>query len=187
MELPVVYYNPAHYIMTSSGNKVCRQSVLCGSQNIMLSGKTIIQSECVVRGDLAGVKIGRHCVISKRSIIRPPFKRYPKGYAFFNMQIGDHVFVGENSIINASSIGAYVHIGKNCVIGRHSILKSCCAIADNTVLPPGTIVPCFSIVSGSPGEVTGELPECTQDVMIDFTKNYYANFIEMDSKLQQQF
>lgn len=152
----------------------------------MLNGKTIIQSNCVIRGDLASVKIGRHCVISSRSIIRPPFKRYLKGYAFFGMQIGDHVYIGENSIINASAVGSYVHIGKNCVIGRHSILKSCCAIADNTILPPGTIVPCFSVVSGSPGLVSGELPECTQDVMVDFTKNYYANFIEMDQRILQQ-
>lgn len=181
MELPVVHYNPANYIVTSSGNKVCRQSVLCGSQNIMLSGKTIIQSDCVIRGDLASVKIGRHCVISPKSIIRPPFKRYPKGYAFFAMQIGDHVFVGENSVVNALFIGPYVHIGKNCVIGRHSVLKDCCSIADNTILPPGTMVPCFSKVSGSPGKVVCQLPECTQDIMVDFTKNYYSHFIEMDS------
>lgn len=174
-----MHYNPKHYIITNSGNKVCNRSVLCGSQNIVLRGKTIIQSDCVIRGDLAKVEIGRNCVISSKSIIRPPFKRYPKGYAFFGMSIGDHVFVGENSVINASSIGSYVHIGKNCVIGPRCELKSCCAIADNTILQPATKVPCFSIVSGSPGTVTGELPECTQDVMIDFTKNYYAKFIEM--------
>lgn len=179
MNPPVVQYNPNHYIVTFSSNKVCKQSVLCGSHNIKLGGKTIIQSDCVIRGDLANVEIGRHCVISSGAAIRPPFKRYPKGYAFFNMEIGNHVFIGEKSIINATHVGSYVHIGKNCVIGRNSILKECCAIADNTILPPGTKVPSFSIVSGSPGLVTGELPECTQDVMVDFTKNYYANFIEI--------
>lgn len=152
----------------------------------MLNGKTIIQSNCIIRGDLANVKIGRHCVIGSESIIRPPFKSFLKGYAFFQMTIGDHVYIGEKSVINASGIGSYVHIGKNCVIGRHSVLKSCCAIEDNTILPPGTIVPCFSIVSGSPGLVTGELPECTQDFMVDFTKNYYANFIEMDQRMLEQ-
>lgn len=186
MDPPVVYYNPAHYIVTASGNKVCKQSVLCGSQNIVLLGKTIIQSNCVIRGDLAKVKIGTHCVISSKSVIRPPFKRYPKGCAFFAMEMGDHVYIGENSVINASVVGSFVHIGKNCVIGRHSVLKSCCAIADNTIVPPGTTVPCFSVVGGSPGLVVGELPECAEHVMIDFTKNYYANFIEMDQRMLQQ-
>ena len=36
--------------------------------------------------------------------------------AFFPLTMGDHVFVGENSIVNAGVVGSYVHIGKNCVI-----------------------------------------------------------------------
>ena len=177
METPVIYYNPENYIETQSGNKVCRRSVLCGSQHIMLNGKTIIQSDSIIRGDLAGVKIGRHCVISSRAVIRPAFKRYAKGLSFFAMQIGDHTYIGEDSIVNSSAIGSYVHIGKNCVIGRHSILKDCCVIADNTIVPQGTVVSTFAVVSGSPGTIVGELPECTKDLMIDFTKSYYANFV----------
>lgn len=30
--------------------------------------------------------------------------------------MGDHVFVGEKSIVNAAIVGNYVYIGKNCVI-----------------------------------------------------------------------
>ena len=41
--------------------------------------QTIIQSDCILRGDLANVRIGRQCVISKRSVIRPPFKKFSKG------------------------------------------------------------------------------------------------------------
>ena len=39
MEVPDMFYNQADYIETASGNKVCRKSVLCGSQNIMILGK----------------------------------------------------------------------------------------------------------------------------------------------------
>jgi dynactin-5 len=181
MELADIRYNQAEYIETAQGNKVCRKSVLCGSQNIMLHGKTIIQSDCIIRGDLANVKIGRYCVISARSIIRPPFKKFSKGVAFLPMTIGDHVFVGEDTIVNAASIGSYVHIGSNCVIGKHCILKDCCAIADGTVLPQGTVVAAFAVYYGSPGRVTSELPECTQDVMIDHTKSYYEHFKHMQA------
>jgi len=176
MELQDIHYNQSEYIETASGNKVCRQSVLCGSQNIMLMGKTIIQSHCIIRGDLANVKIGRHCVISSQAVIRPPFKKFTKGVAFLPMTIGDNVYIGEDTIVNAASIGSYVYIGKNCVIGRHCVLKDCCLIADNTVLPQGTVVPAFAVYSGSPGLFSSELPECTQDIMIDFTKGYYEHF-----------
>lgn len=176
MELVDTLYNNPEYIETASGNKVSRSSVLCGSQNIVINGKSIIMTDCVIRGDLANVRIGRHCVISRKAVIRPPFKKFSKGVAFFPLHIGDHVFIDEGSIVNATQVGSYVHIGKNCVIGRRCVLKDCCAIADNTVLPPETVVPPFTVFSGSPGTFTSELPECAQDLMVDFTLNYYQHF-----------
>uniref|UniRef100_H2ZTX4 Dynactin subunit 5 n=1 Tax=Latimeria chalumnae TaxID=7897 RepID=H2ZTX4_LATCH len=116
MELCEMLYNKAEYIETASGNKVSRQSVLCGSQNIVLNGKTIVMNDCIIRGDLANVRVGRHCVIKSRSVIRPPFKKFSKGVAFFPLHIGDHVFIEEDCVVNAAQIGSYVHIGKNCVI-----------------------------------------------------------------------
>ncbi len=79
MELPEIPFNKAEYIETASGNRVSRQSVLCGSQNIILNGKNIVQAEAIIRGDLANVRVGRHCVISSRAVIRPPFKKFSKG------------------------------------------------------------------------------------------------------------
>uniref|UniRef100_A0A1A8BMM3 Dynactin subunit 5 n=1 Tax=Nothobranchius kadleci TaxID=1051664 RepID=A0A1A8BMM3_NOTKA len=116
MELSEIFYNKAEYIETASGNKVSRQSVLCGSQNIVLNGKTIVMNDCIIRGDLANVRVGRHCVVKSRSVIRPPFKKFSKGVAFFPLHIGDHVFIEEDCVVNAAQIGSYVHIGKNCVI-----------------------------------------------------------------------
>lgn len=66
-------------LLQASGNKVSRQTVLCGSQNIVLHGKVIVQSDAIIRGDLANVKTGRFCIISKGSVIRPPFKKFSKG------------------------------------------------------------------------------------------------------------
>ena len=43
--------------------------------------------------------------------------------AFFPLQIGDHVFIGEGSIVNAAVVNSYVYIGKNVVIVRDSIFK----------------------------------------------------------------
>lgn len=179
MELQDSYYPKAQYIETATGNRVSRESVLCGSQNIVLSGKVIVSSGVIIRGDLANVRVGRHCVISSKAVIRPPFKKFSKGVAFFPLHIGDHVYIGEGSIVNAAVIGSYVYIGKNCVIGRRCVLKDCCMIADNTVLPPETVVPPFAKYSDSPARHTGDLPESTQDLMTDFTKSCYHHFIRV--------
>nr|CAD7428397.1 unnamed protein product [Timema monikensis] len=161
----------------ASGNKVSKQTVLCGSQNIVLGGKVIVQSDAIIRGDLANVRVGRHCIISKRAVIRPPFKKFSKGVAFFPLHMGDHVFIGEGSVVNAAVVGSYVNIGKDCVIGRRCVLKDCCMIEDNTVLPPETVVPPFTRYGGSPGVCVGDVPECMQDLMLDYTRNYYQHFL----------
>ena len=79
-------------------------------------------------------------MISSKAVIRPPFKKFSKGYvlrisvskynlliaffsirvAFFPLQIGDNVFIGEGSIVNAAVVSSYVYIGKNVVIVRYS-------------------------------------------------------------------
>jgi len=64
----------------ASGNKVSRNTVLCGSQNIVINGKSIVRDGVMIRGDLANVRIGRQCIIEKSVVIRPPFKRFSKGY-----------------------------------------------------------------------------------------------------------
>lgn len=56
--------------------------MLCGSQNIVLQGRVIIQSDSIIRGDLANVRTGRYCIISKEAVIRPPYKKFSKGYIY---------------------------------------------------------------------------------------------------------
>ena len=86
------------------------------------------------------------------------------------MKIGDHVHIGANSIVEAAQIGNHVEIGKNCVIvsfvrrkyvplpshtvyrqGKFTIIKDCAKIADNTIVPPNTVIPALSLFGGSPG------------------------------------
>ena len=45
MDLGIINYNKELFIETASGNKVSRQSVLCGSQNIVLNGKAIVEKD----------------------------------------------------------------------------------------------------------------------------------------------
>jgi len=99
-------------------------------------------SKCIVRGDLANVRIGCHCNVCRSIglVVRLPFKRKcSKGVSFFPLHVGDHVVIEEGTVVNAAQVGSCVHIGKNGAIGRRPVLKDCCAIADNTVLPPKTV------------------------------------------------
>ncbi|KAM3076292.1 hypothetical protein ACMFMG_006204 [Clarireedia jacksonii] len=163
------------YIETDTGNKVSRKSQIIGTTNIILGGKTVIQAEVIIRGDLlrtlpptnagekqgnpVAVAIGRYCFFSRGCELRPPGKIYRGTFSHFPLKIGDHVFVGANSIIEAAILGNHIHIGANVVVGKFTIVKDFVKILDGTVIPQGMVIPSFSVVGGRPGRVVGEVAE----------------------------
>ncbi|KAJ3016579.1 UNVERIFIED_CONTAM: hypothetical protein HDU68_012149 [Siphonaria sp. JEL0065] len=179
-----IHYEKTEYIETDTGNKVSRKSVIHGSQNIILGGKTIIQTECMVRGDLRRsgtghavvIAVGKYCLLASRALIRPPSKVYKNIFSYYPMKIGDFCHIGEGSIIEAAQIGSHVRIGKNCVIGRFAIVKDNAVILDNAVIAPNCIIPSFSVYGGNPGVLIEELPECWPTIMEKEAKQYYSLF-----------
>ncbi|KAL3422821.1 dynactin arp1 p25 subunit [Phlyctema vagabunda] len=170
------------YIETDTGNKVSRKCQIVGSTNIILGGKTIIQAEVIIRGDLlrtlpssssrsapsggqsnVAVAIGRYCVFSTGCALRPPGKLFQGQFSHYPLKIGDHVYVGPASVVEAALIGNHVHVGKGCVIGKFAIIKDFVKILDGTVIPANMVIPSFSIVGGKPGRVVGEVPEGGQE------------------------
>ncbi|KAJ2720232.1 hypothetical protein GGI07_004753 [Coemansia sp. Benny D115] len=186
MEQPYTTYKKAEFIETDTGNKVSRRSLISGSQNIVLGGKTIVHPKCTIRGDLrrpgpthqAAVLIGRFCSLGPSSVLRPPYKSYKGVFSYYPLKIGDHVDIGENTIVEAASIGSHVVIGKNCIIGRFAIIKDCCLIEDGAVITPNTVIPPFSVVAGGPPAcVVSQLPESIQEVFEAQSKDKYAKFV----------
>ncbi|KAF0715887.1 Aste57867_3109 [Aphanomyces stellatus] len=176
LETGVITFEPEAYICTASGNKICRDSTLCCTKNILLRGKTIINAGTILRGDLAKISLGKFCVIREQCVLKPPPKLLPAGLLFIPQTLGDHVYIGEGSIVEAARVGSCVQIGKNCVIGKRVIIRDCCFIADNTVIPPDEIIPPFTYVAGIPGNMEKELPEATQDLFIAQIARYFENF-----------
>lgn len=176
-----------------TGNKVSRKAQIHGTQNIILGGRTVIQADVCLRGDLhktnpppappstsstttttnshpppsqpepqpqkppIAIAIGRYVFLSRSTVLRPPSKLHRGLYSYYPLKIGDHVFIGENTVVEAAVIGSNVHIGRDCVIGKFVILKDCVKVLEGTVVPQGLVVPSFSVVGGRPGRVVGEV------------------------------
>ncbi|CAK7200104.1 hypothetical protein SEUCBS139899_002793 [Sporothrix eucalyptigena] len=164
------------YIETDTGNKVSRKATLVGTQNIILGGKSVIQQDVMIRGDLVrslpassssggssgsntAISIGRYCFLSKGCCLRPPGRLWKGVFSHMPLRMGDHVFVGTNTTIMAASIGSHVHVGANVVVGDFAIIKDYVRVLDGTVIPPNMVIASFSIVAGQPARVVGELPE----------------------------
>ncbi|KAE8159638.1 trimeric LpxA-like protein [Aspergillus tamarii] len=172
------------YIETDTGNKISRRSQIHGTQHIILGGKTVIQGEAVIRGDLyrtstsssvsgdqggqqqpatstpsVAITIGRYSYISKQAILRPPSRLHRGVHSFYPLKIGDHVFVGERAVVEAASVGNHVHVGKDAVIGSMAILKDFAYVLDGAVVAPGMVVPSWCVVGGAPARIVGEVGE----------------------------
>ncbi|WWC62063.1 uncharacterized protein I303_104652 [Kwoniella dejecticola CBS 10117] len=181
---PLITYEKGTYIETDTGNKVSRKATITGATNIILGGKSIIQTGSILRGDLrrstAGqhvvISMGRYCLIGEGSIIRPPGKLYKGAFTFYPVRISDFVHIQPNCIIEAGQIGSGVEIGENCIIGKFVITKDLAVILPNTVLPEGTVVPSMSVWGGNPGKLVDTLPETYQETMEAKCKSYYQRF-----------
>ncbi|KAJ5234989.1 Dynactin subunit 5 [Penicillium citrinum] len=170
------------YIETDTGNKISRRSQIHGTQHIILGGKTVIQAEAVIRGDLyrvpataastdpnnppppsnapsVAITVGRYSYISKCAILRPPSRLHRGVHSFYPLKIGDHVFVGESAVVEAASLGNHVHVGARATIGSMAIIKDFSVVLDGAVVPPGMVVPSWCVVGGKPARIIGEVGE----------------------------
>jgi dynactin 5 len=169
-----------------TGNKISRRSLIHGTQHIILGGKTVIQAEAVIRGDLfrvqssssshqnddngpasastnsppsVAITVGRYTYISKAAILRPPSRLHRGIHSYYPLKIGDHVYVGERSVVEAAQVGNHVHIGNDVVVGNMVILKDFAYVLDGAVVPPAMVVPSFCVVGGRPARIVGEVGE----------------------------
>lgn len=88
---------------------------------------------------------------------------FSSAFTYMPLRMGDHVFVGEGTVVQAATIGSHVYIGDNAVIDEFAIVKDYVRILDGTVVPPNMVIPSFTIVAGQPARVVGEIPEGDHD------------------------
>ncbi|KAK6041388.1 hypothetical protein COOONC_21107 [Cooperia oncophora] len=170
MDLPIVNYSKEEYVETNSGNKICKvhstkDSTICGTQNIVLNGKNIVQKDVIIRGDLAAIRSGRFCIIRQGTLIRPSSKKFSKGVTLFPVHIGD------NMLIRAYRRWISDQFWWSC-----ACLKECCRVLPGSVVAADSVFPPYSTIAGNPARVIGQEPECTEDLMTEATKQYYDNF-----------
>ncbi|KAI9705069.1 MAG: hypothetical protein M1836_006852 [Candelina mexicana] len=160
------------YIETDTGNKVSRKAHISGTQHIILAGRTVIQADVTLRGDLVrpsvpgeksatshpvSLAIGRYTILKPRSVLRPPGRLHRGVWTYHPQKIGDHCSIGEDSVVEAAYIGNHCVIGKGAVIGKHVIIKDYVKVLPDCVVPPGMVVPSQTVIGGRPGRIVGEV------------------------------
>lgn len=105
------------------------------------------------------ITVGRYTYVSRAAILRPPSRLHRGIHSYYPLKIGDHVYVGERSVVEAAQVGNHVHIGNDVVVGNMAILKDFAYVLDGAVVPPAMVVPSFCVVGGRPARIVGEVGE----------------------------
>lgn len=103
----------------------------------------------VIRGDYAGIKIGKHTHVQDNCVI----------HADVPLVIGDNVNVGHSVVIHCT------RIGNNCLLGMHATILGdaeigdFCMIGAAAMVGQGMKIPARSFVVGVPAQVKSQLSE----------------------------
>jgi len=180
-------------IITRSDNRLGTSAEILGPENIMLTGRSTVESLSRIRGDFARISMGKNCVIGEGSVIKPPITQLSPeeskegseesiGVKFLPIKIGDYVIIGKSSVVQACVIGPYVYIGDSCIIQPRCILESCCMLLPNTILAQGTVVPPYTVYGGIPGKYVGRLPPSFKSEMLEICWEFHRSTSKEEGK-----
>ena len=113
--------------------------------DVKIGENSSVWNKAVIRGDEASIRIGKKTNIQDMCVIHAE-RHIP-------IEIGDNVTIGHSAVIHCRRVGSNCLIGMgamlldNVEIGGYSIIAAGTVVAENTIIPPR------SVVMGVPGKV----------------------------------
>jgi carbonic anhydrase/acetyltransferase-like protein (isoleucine patch superfamily) len=121
---------------------------------------------CVIRGDVNSVRIGRKTNIQDGTIIH-----VSRGKEYSTI-IEHEVTIGHSATIHGCYIETGSLIGIGAIVLDGARIGTNSLIAAGSVVTPNTVIPPRSLVMGSPAKVKRELGEKEVEDLHEFWRNY---------------
>ena len=118
--------------------------------DVTIGSESSVWFQCVVRGDVHSIRIGKQTNIQDHSMLHVTRKKSP-------LQIGDEVTVGHRVTLHGCTIGNRILIGMGAIILDDAEIGDECLIGAGTLITKGVKIPSRSLVIGSPGKVIRSL------------------------------
>lgn len=118
---------------------------------------------CVLRGDVNSIKIGKRTNIQDLTTLHVWHKTYDvKGAevdAGYPVEIGDDVTIGHNCVIHACVLKNRVLVGMNAVVMDGAIIEEDSIVGAGSVVTKGKKFPPRSLILGNPAKFIRELKD----------------------------
>ncbi len=117
---------------------------------VEIGDQSSVWFQCVIRGDVHTIKIGRRTNIQDHSMLHVTRTVSP-------LVVGDEVTVGHRVTLHGCKIGNRVLLGMGAIVLDDAQVGDECLIGAGTLITKGFKVPPRSLVLGSPGKVVRQL------------------------------
>ncbi|KNC27549.1 hypothetical protein FF38_12868, partial [Lucilia cuprina] len=135
-----IVYKLMEYAYSKTGNVISKSAKIRGAQFVVNKGYSFIGNNVEIRGDKNNgkpvISWGIHVILDDECIIQPATRQDK----FYPLIIGQNVYIGKKTKLEAASVGSHVVIGENCEIGNLAVIRDCTIILPNTKVPPGMVI-----------------------------------------------
>ena len=84
---------------------------------------------------------------------------------YHTLSIGRNTFIGKGCVVKAREIGSSCYIGEGTMVGSRALVGDCVNVLENSVIPDDACYPPYTVVSGSPAAVVGDVEDWWGDEM----------------------
>jgi gamma-carbonic anhydrase len=141
--------------------------------NVILGELSSVWFQCVIRGDVHFVSIGKKTNIQDHCTLHVTRGKSP-------LRIGDEVTVAHRALLHGCTIGNRVLVGMGAIVMDDVEIGEDCLIGAGALVTKGTQIPPKSLVFGAPAQVIRSLKE---DEILSILKSA-ENYVD-DSKEYQ--
>jgi carbonic anhydrase/acetyltransferase-like protein (isoleucine patch superfamily) len=134
--------------------------------DVEIGDHSSIWYNCVVRGDVDVIRIGKYTNIQDGSICHVMKNQYP-------LIIRDHVTIGHAVMLHGCTIDSHCLIGMRATLLNNVTVGANSIIGAGALLTEGTVVPPRSLVLGMPAKVKRELSEKEVASIDEYARRYY--------------
>ena len=162
--------------------------------NALVSGDTVIGKNvgiwygCVIRGDVARIRIGDNTNIQDNCVLhgtRPHHAQNKTGDEGGPVLVGANVTIGHNTIIHACIIEDNAFIGMGCIVMDLARVESYGMLAAGAVLTPGKVVKSGQIWVGNPAKYFRDMTQAEKDYIAISADNYMTLAAEYKQEIER--
>ena len=123
---------------------------------------------CVLRGDVSNIKVGRYTNVQDGSIIHGA-----KLPVQMDVEVGEHVTIGHNAIIHGCKIDNYAFIGMGAIILNGAHIGKGSVIGAGALVPEGRVIPEYAVVMGVPAKIIRYVTDEEKDLFVKINDAYH--------------